>query len=198
MLLHALPLFHVHGLLVASHAALFAGAKMLMLPRFDVAQVLARLPHSTVMMGVPTFYTRLLAEPSFGTQHCHFDAPVYRRVGAIAAETHQQFERTGHRYSDATECRDRDAERESPRLRVRWRTHRGHGRRTITGCRSTVANDDGSLCAVGGDRRGAGAGPNVFAGYWRMPDKTREEFTPDGWFRTGDVGHFGGAVRIVT
>ncbi len=85
MLLHALPMFHVHGLFVACHCALLSARRMLWLPRFDAAEVVALLPHATVMMGVPTYYTRLLAEPGFGADDLPHDAPVHLRFGAAAA-----------------------------------------------------------------------------------------------------------------
>ncbi|MBC8118813.1 MAG: AMP-binding protein, partial [Burkholderiaceae bacterium] len=98
VLLHALPLFHVHGLFVASHAALFSGSKMLMLPKFDIKTILERLPRATVMMGVPTFYTRLLGETGFGRKHCDSMRLFIAGSAPLLAETHQQFEqRTGHR-----------------------------------------------------------------------------------------------------
>ena len=193
VLLHALPLFHVHGLFVASHAALFAGAKMLMLPRFDVAQVLARLPYSTVMMGVPTFYTRLLAEPSFGTEHCASMRLFIAGSAPLLAETHQQFEqRTGHRILERYGMSETVMLASNPYFESDGARIAGTVGVPLPGVGIRVANDDGSLCTVGEIGAVQVKGPNVFAGYWRMPDKTSEEFTPDGWFRTGDVGHFGG------
>src|SRR4029450_46416 len=98
VLLHALPLFHVHGLFVASHAALLAGARMLFLPKFDVAQVMAALPRSTVMMGGPTYYTRLLAGGSFDRARCANVRVFISGSAPLLPETHREFEaRTGHR-----------------------------------------------------------------------------------------------------
>ncbi len=109
VLLHVLPLFHVHGLFVASHAALFAGATMLMLPRFDVSQVLERLPRSTVMMGVPTYYTRLLGEPAFGRDAlphgCGCSSRARHRCWPKRINGSSSAPDT--RYSSATACRRR-------------------------------------------------------------------------------------------
>ena len=194
VLLHALPLFHAHGLFVASHAALFGGAKMLMLPRFDVAQVLERLPRSTVMMGVPTYYTRLLGEPDFDREHCRSIRLFIAGSAPLLAETHQQFEqRTGHRILERYGMSETVMLTSNPYFEAGGERIAGTVGMPLPGVGVRVVNDDGAECTVGEIGAVQVNGPNVFGGYWRMPDKTKEEFTADGWFRTGDVGHFGGA-----
>ena len=193
VLLHALPLFHVHGLFVASHAALFGGAKMLMLPRFDVARVLERLPRATVMMGVPTFYTRLLSEPTFGREHCRSMRLFIAGSAPLLAETHQHFEqRTGHRILERYGMSETVMLVSNPYFETDGPRIAGTVGVPLPGVGVRVVNDDGAQCKVGEIGAVQVNGPSVFAGYWRMPDKTKEEFTADGWFRTGDVGHFGG------
>ncbi len=193
VLLHALPLFHVHGLFVASHAALFAGAKMLMLPKFDLPRVLERLPRSTVMMGVPTFYTRLLAEPGFDRTHCPSMRLFIAGSAPLLAETHRQFEqRTGHRILERYGMSETSMLTSNPYFEADGERIAGTVGVPLPGVGVRVVGDDGGECATGDIGAVQVSGPNVFSGYWRMPEKTREEFTADGWFRTGDVGHFGG------
>ena len=193
VLLHALPLFHVHGLFVASHAALFGGAKMLMLPRFDIAQVLERLPLATVMMGVPTFYTRLLGEPAFNRAHCRSMRLFIAGSAPLLAETHQQFEqRTGHRILERYGMSETVMLASNPYFDSDGQRIAGTVGMPLPGVGVRVVNDDGAQSKAGEIGAVQVNGPNVFAGYWRMPDKTRDEFTDDGWFRTGDIGHFGG------
>jgi malonyl-CoA/methylmalonyl-CoA synthetase len=193
VLLHALPLFHVHGLFVASHAALFGGAKMLMLPRFDVAQVLERLPRSTVMMGVPTFYTRLLGEPTFDREHCRSMRLFIAGSAPLLAETHHQFEQlTGHRILERYGMSETLMLVSNPYFETDGARIAGTVGIPLPGVGVRVVNDDGTRCAVGEIGAVQVNGPSVFGGYWRMPDKTKDEFTSDGWFRTGDIGHFGG------
>jgi malonyl-CoA/methylmalonyl-CoA synthetase len=193
VLLHALPLFHVHGLFVASHAALLAGAKSLMLPRFDLRQVLERMPQSTVMMGVPTFYTRLLAEPGFGREQCSQMRLFIAGSAPLLAETHVQFEqRTGHRILERYGMSETLMLVSNPFFEVDGPRIAGTVGIPLPGVEVRVIGDDGTPCAVGEIGGVQVKGPNVFGGYWRMPEKTKEEFTGDGWFRTGDVGHFGG------
>ncbi len=193
VLLHALPLFHVHGLFVASHAALFAGARMLMLPKFDLAQMLERLPHSTVMMGVPTYYTRLLGDPEFGRVHCRTMRLFIAGSAPLLAETHRQFEqRTGHRILERYGMSETLMLTSNPYFEVDGERIAGTVGVPLPGVGVRVVGDDGSECATGAIGAVQVSGSNVFSGYWRMPDKSRDEFTADGWFQTGDVGHFGG------
>ncbi len=193
VLLHALPLFHVHGLFVASHAALLAGAKMLFMPKLDAKQVLDWLPRATVFMGVPTYYTRLLAEPDFDAARCAGMRLFVSGSAPLLAETFESFRsRTGHtiveRYGmSETVMLVSNPYFGPPELRLP-----GTVGTPLPGVSVRVVNDDGSATRVGEVGAVEVKGPNVFAGYWRMPEKTREEFTADGWFKTGDVGVFGG------
>ena len=200
VLVHVLPIFHVHGLFVASHGALLAGAKMLWLARFNPKAVVARLPEATVFMGVPTLYVRLLGEPRFDRAACRRMRLFVAGSAPLLIETFREFEeRSGHRILErygmsetvmlaSNPCRASDGERRG-----------GTVGRPLPGVELRAAGDGGALCAV--DEIGGieVRGPNVFAGYWRMPEKTREEFTADGWFKTGDVGRVDaqGYVSIV-
>jgi malonyl-CoA/methylmalonyl-CoA synthetase len=191
VLLHALPIFHVHGLFVASHGALLAGAKMLWFGKFLPRAVAARLPEATVFMGVPTMYVRLLAEPSLTRDACRRMRLFVSGSAPLLIDTFEAFrERTGHaileRYGmsetamlTSNPCRPEDGERRGGTVGF-----------PLPGVQLRVRDDKG-LVAPRGEMGGIEVkGPNVFAGYWRMPDKTREEFTEDGWFKTGDVGKF--------
>ena len=200
VLLHVLPIFHVHGLFVASHGALLAGAKMLWLSRFDAKKTVAALPRATVFMGVPTLYVRLLAEPGL-TRAASSNMRLFISGSApLLVDTFEQFEaRTGNvileRYGmsetvmlTSNPCDPADGERRAgtvglplPGVGLRVRAEGG------------VAAGPGEIGSI------EVRGPNVFKGYWRMAEKTREEFSADGWFRTGDVGLVdeGGYVAIV-
>ena len=197
VLLHALPIFHVHGLFVAAHGALYAGARTLWLGRFDPAAVVRRLPRSTVFMGVPTMYVRLLDDPGFDAACCAGVRLFVSGSAPLLAETFRQFEaRTGHRI----------LERYGMSETVMLTSNPYDGNRIagtvglpLPGVDLRIVDEGGREC--GCDEIGAiqVRGPNVFAGYWRMPEKTREEFTADGYFRTGDVGRrdANGYVAIV-
>jgi malonyl-CoA/methylmalonyl-CoA synthetase len=193
VLLHALPLFHVHGLFVACHCALLSGATMIFLPRFDIEQMLRALPQSSVMMGVPTFYTRLLQEPAFDAARCASVRLFVSGSAPLLAETFEAFrQRTGHtlleRYGMSETlmlasnpyfgdpARDRIAGTVGPAL---------------PGTRIRITRPDASQAAVGEVGLVEVRGPSVFSGYWRQPQRRRDDFTPDGWFRTGDLGCLG-------
>jgi malonyl-CoA/methylmalonyl-CoA synthetase len=194
VLLHALPLFHVHGLFVASHAALLAGAKTILLQKFDLAAALKHLPRSTVFMGVPTYYTRLLSEPKFGHELCRSMRLFISGSAPLLAETHKQFEdRTGHVILERYGMSETVMLVSNPYFAERGPRLAGTVGEPLPGVGVRILRDDGTACDVGEIGNVQVRGPNVFSGYWRMPEKTREEFTDDGWFKTGDVGHFGGA-----
>jgi malonyl-CoA/methylmalonyl-CoA synthetase len=179
VLLHALPIFHVHGLFVALHCAFLSGAPMVWLPRYDDAQVVAGLARATVMMGVPTFYTRLLANPAFTREVAAHMRLFVCGSAPLLESTFAEFEaRTGMRI----------LERYGMSEAVIITSNPLHGDR-IPG--SVGFPLPGVALRIGGGAETGVIeikGPSVFGGYWRMPEKTAEEFTPDGWFITGDVG----------
>jgi malonyl-CoA/methylmalonyl-CoA synthetase len=196
VLLHALPLFHVHGLFVAAHAALLSGSTMLFMNKFDPKQVVRWLPRATVFMGVPTLYTRLLAEPSFDRHTCRNMRLFISGSAPLLAETFDAFkQRTGRAILERYGMSETLMLVSNPYFGVAADRIAGTVGVPLPGVEVRVVNDDGSRCKMGEIGQVQVRGPNVFAGYWQMPEKTAEEFTPDGWFKTGDVGHFGGAGK---
>ena len=188
VLLHALPLFHVHGLFVASHCALLNGSKMIFMPKFDAADVLRLLPRATVFMGVPTYYVRLLAEPAFDRAACSGVRLFVSGSAPLLAETFRAFaDRTGHTILERYGMSETNMLASNPYFGDRVAGTVGP---PLPGVSIRVVKGDGTLCT--GDEIGdiQVKGPNVFSGYWRMPEKTAEEFTRDRYFRTGDVGRF--------
>ncbi|MEN3296442.1 MAG: malonyl-CoA/methylmalonyl-CoA synthetase [Burkholderiales bacterium] len=188
VLLHALPLFHVHGLFVASHGALLNGSKMIFLPKFDSAEVIRHLPRATVFMGVPTYYVRLAADPAFDKTLCANMRLFVSGSAPLLLDTFNEFtRRTGHtileRYgmSETTMLVSNpyDGERVGGTVGL-----------PLPGVSVRVVKGDGTSCRVDEIGDIQVKGPNVFKGYWRIPEKTAEEFTADGYFKTGDVGRF--------
>ncbi len=197
VLLHALPIYHVHGLFVACHCVLLAGARMLWLARFDADEVRALLPRATVMMGVPTFYTRLLALPAFGAADCRSIRLFISGSAPLLPETFEQFRtRTECTILERYGMSETGMITSNPLLGERIGGTVGPA---LTGVSARVVDSEGRPCAAGAVGAIEVSGPNVFAGYWRMPDRTREEFTTDGFFRTADVGALlpNGYLRIV-
>ena len=179
VLLHALPIFHVHGLFVALHCALLSGAPMVWLAKFADEDVLAGLARSTVMMGVPTFYTRLLANPQFTRERAAAIRVFISGSAPLLPSTFAEFEaRTGQRI----------LERYGMSEAVIITSNPLEGKRIAGSVGYPLPGVD--LRIGGGDETGVIEirGPSVFGGYWRMPEKTAEEFTRDGYFITGDVG----------
>ena len=185
VLLHALPIFHVHGLFVALHCVFLGGGSMIFLPRFDADTVIEYLPRSTVMMGVPTFYTRLLARASFTGDICRGMRLFISGSAPLAAQTFSDFEaRTGHRIMERYGMSETLMSTSNPLSGARVGGTVGYA---LPGVDARIA-DDGAVLAEGQIGEIEVRGPNVFRGYWRMPDKSAEEFTDDGFFRTGDLG----------
>lgn len=187
VLIHALPIFHVHGLFIAIHGALLNGSKMIWLSKFDPKLVVKKLPEATVFMGVPTLYVRLLAEPGLNREACRNMRLFIAGSAPLLIETFNEWqERTGHtileRYGMSetamlTSNPYKDGERRGGTVGF-----------PLPGVDLRVMGDDGKPVATGEIGGLQVKGPNVFKGYWRMPEKTAEEFTADGFFKTGDVG----------
>jgi len=197
VLLHALPIYHVHGLFVATHCVLLSGSRMLWLPKFDAAEVARLLPHATALMGVPTFYTRLLTEPSFTRASCRNVRLFVSGSAPLLAETFAEFrERTGHTILERYGMTETGMNTSNPLDGARLGGTVGP---PLPGVSIRIVADDGAPCPPGGVGAIEVKGPNVFPGYWRMPEKTREEFRSDGYFKTGDMGCWTpeGYVQIV-
>jgi malonyl-CoA/methylmalonyl-CoA synthetase len=197
VLLHALPIFHVHGLFVALHCALLGGSRVIFMPRYDVATVMRKLPEATVMMGVPTFYTRLLEQEEFGRETCANMRLFISGSAPLLAETHRGFEaRTGHRILERYGMTETGMITSNPYDGERLAGTVGYA---LPGIRVRVADDTGNELPRGEAGVLEITGPNVFQGYWQMPDKTAEEFRSDGWFITGDIAVMAvdGRVTIV-
>jgi malonyl-CoA/methylmalonyl-CoA synthetase len=191
VLLHALPIYHIHGLFVAIHCALLSGSRMLWLAKFDPGEVRALLPRATVMMGVPTFYTRLLADPAFSAADCRSMRLFISGSAPLLPDTFDEFRRrSGHAILERYGMSETGMNTSNPLDGERIAGTVGP---PLPGVSVRIAD---SADGVGGIEV---KGPNVFAGYWRMPEKTRDEFTADGFFRTGDVGEVlpNGYLRIV-
>jgi malonyl-CoA/methylmalonyl-CoA synthetase len=188
VLIHALPLFHVHGLFVAVHCTLLAGACMRFHRRFDPKAVLEDFSRATVLMGVPTFYTRLLNEPELTREACRGMRLFVSGSAPLLAETHRAFaERTGHAILERYGMSEAGMITSNPYDGERRPGTVGF---PLPGVNVRVADEQDRPLPAGQIGGVQVKGPNVFLGYWRMPDKTREEFTADGFFRTGDVGVF--------
>jgi malonyl-CoA/methylmalonyl-CoA synthetase len=186
VLLHALPIYHVHGLFFACHCTLLAGSRMLWLPRFDAHEVIKQLPHATLMMGVPTYYTRLLAEEAFGRPACSSMRLFMCGSAPLLAGTFEAFrERTGHAILERYGMSETGVITSNP---LDGERRAGSVGRPLPGESVRVTNESGATCAPGEVGSIEVKGPNVFPGYWRMPEKTAGEFTADGYFRTGDMG----------
>lgn len=186
VLLHALPIFHVHGLFVAINTSLLSGAKMIWMPKFELAAVLRELPQATVMMGVPTFYTRLLGDKSFGPAHCGNMRLFISGSAPLLAETHVEFEaRTGHKILERYGMTETGMITSNP--------YQG-GERLAGTVGYPLPDVSVRIAGEGGKALPAGEvgvlevkGPNVFKGYWNNPEKTAEEFRADGYFVSGDL-----------
>jgi malonyl-CoA/methylmalonyl-CoA synthetase len=193
VLLHMLPIFHVHGLFVAANGALYAGARMVWLPKFTADDTLAHLPRCTLMMGVPTYYVRLLADDRLSREVCAGVRLFVSGSAPLLTETFVEFQqRTGHTILERYGMSETNMLTSNPFHTQDGRRIGGTVGRALPGVAVRVVNDDDHTLPAGDIGYVQVKGDNVFAGYWRMPEKTQQEFTADGWFRTGDMGRFGG------
>lgn len=194
VLIHALPIFHVHGLFVAIHGALINGSKMIWFAKFDPKAVLAAMPRATVFMGVPTLYVRLLAEAGLTKDAAKNMRLFIAGSAPLLIETFTEWQRrTGHTILERYGMSETIMLTSNPYAADK--RHAGQSERRgatvgfpLPGVGLRVVDDANKPLPVGEIGNIQVQGPNVFKGYWRMPEKTKEEFTADGWFKTGDVG----------
>lgn len=185
VLLHALPVFHVHGLFIALHTAFLSAATTIFVPSFDAAQIKTLLPKATVLMGVPTFYTRLLALPDFGAADCGSVRLFISGSAPMLAETHRQFEaRTGQIVLERYGMTEAGIITSNPLDGERVAGTVGY---PLPGVDLRIADEQGQPLPKDTPGVIEIKGPNIFGGYWRMPEKTAQEFRDGGWFITGDV-----------
>lgn len=195
-LLHALPIYHTHGLFVATNVTLVSGSAMIFLPRFSASELVALMPRATVLMGVPTFYSRLVSEPTFTREAAAGMRLFVSGSAPLSAETHKLFEeRSGHAILERYGMTETNMITSNPYEGDRVPGSVGF---PLPGVEVRIADpetgapaDDVGVIEV--------RGPNVFGGYWRMPEKNAENFRPDGYFITGDMGRIDprGYVHIV-
>ncbi|MDG4647725.1 malonyl-CoA synthase [Roseibacterium sp. SDUM158017] len=198
VLLHALPIFHTHGLFVATNVMALVGGAMIFLPKFDLDAVIAAMPEATAMMGVPTFYTRLLDDPRFTRELAAHMRLFVSGSAPLLAETHVRFEaRTGHRILERYGMTETNMNTSNP--------YEGERRAGTVGFPlpgvELKITDPGTGAELPQGETGVieVRGPNVFKGYWQMPEKTAAELREDGFFITGDLGRIDadGYVQIV-
>ncbi len=186
VLLHALPIFHVHGLFVALHCALLGGSTVLFHEKFDIDALRADLPRSRVLMGVPTFYTRLLQCPDFGRNDCRNMRLFISGSAPLPAETFAAFSaRSGHEILERYGMTEAGMIASNPLNGDRRAGTVGYALPKVS---LRMRDADGRELPAGSVGELEIRGPNVFLGYWNMPDKTAAEFCDDGYFRTGDLG----------
>ena len=194
VLLHALPIFHVHGLFVALHCAFLNATPVILLPRFDTSALLRELPRATVLMGVPTFYARLLDDASFDADSC---ANMRLFISGSAPLTEQTFaafeQRTGFRILERYGMSETLMNTSNPLDGERVAGTVGFA---LPGIAVRVRDDDGRELAPGDVGNIELQGPNVFKGYWRQPERTAAEFRDDGFFVTGDIGSMDAEGRL--
>ncbi|MBO9465377.1 malonyl-CoA synthase [Tropicibacter sp. R15_0] len=189
VLLHALPIFHTHGLFVATNVILAAGASMVFFPKLDADALIDHMPKATSLMGVPTFYTRLLDNPRFDQTVCAKMRLFISGSAPLLAETHRQFQaRSGHRILERYGMTETNMNTSNP--------YTGDRRAGTVGL--PLPGVEVKVCDSAGQELPRGEigvlevrGPNVFRGYWQMPEKTAEELRADGFFITGDLAQQG-------
>ncbi len=197
VLLHALPIFHVHGLFVALGCVFLSGASMRWLAGFNLDEVMAELPRATAMMGVPTYYTRLLGNPAFGRDSVATIRLFISGSAPLLLETFEEFElRTGHRILERYGMTETNMNTSNP---LHGERRGGTVGLPLPGVEVRITDESDQPLAVGEIGNLQVRGDNVFKGYWKMPEKTAEDFTADGFFNTGDKGQISadGYVSIV-
>jgi malonyl-CoA/methylmalonyl-CoA synthetase len=205
VLIHALPIFHVHGLFVAIHGALLNGSKMLWMSKFDPTLSIQWMSRATVFMGVPTLYTRMLSESDLTKEAANTMRLFIAGSAPLLKETHEEWEsKTGHKILERYGMSETVMLTSNPYAADSRFQHQSERRAgtvgfPLPGVMLRICDDTDQPLATGEIGGIQVRGLNVFAGYWRMPEKTKEEFTVDGFFRTGDVGlqDERGYVRIV-
>ena len=194
VLLHALPIFHVHGLFVALHTAFLNASEVLFLPAFGAAEVRRLLPEATVLMGVPTFYSRLLAEPGFGSGDCESIRLFVSGSAPLTEAVWGDFEaRTGHRILERYGMTEAGMITSNP---LRGERVPGTVGFPLPDVEVRVVDDSGAEVRAGEVGTLEIRGPNLFPGYWGLPEKTAEEMRDDGFFVTGDLGSVEGEGRV--
>ncbi len=184
VLIHALPIFHTHGLFVATNVALLAGASVVFLAKFDADLILNAMPRATALMGVPTFYTRLLKDPRLTREHAANMRLFISGSAPLLVDTHQAWQaRTGHTILERYGMTETNMSTSNPYDGARRAGTVGF---PLPGVEARIRND-GQEVATGEIGVLEVRGSNVFQGYWQMPEKTAEELLPDGWFITGDL-----------
>ena len=198
VLIHALPIYHVHGLFVATNVLLMAGGSMIFRPKFDAAEVLSLMPRATALMGVPTFYTRLLAQPGLTREAVAGMRLFISGSAPLLAEVHREWsDRTGTAILERYGMTETGMNTSNPCDGDRVAGTVGY---PLPDVALRIADPEtGAPLAQGDIGMIEVKGPNVFAGYWNMPEKTAAEFRPDGFFITGDLGKIDerGYVHIV-
>ena len=187
VLLHALPIFHTHGLFVATNVVLAAGASMIFLPKFDAAEITRLLPRATSLMGVPTFYVRLLQQPELSAAATRHIRLFVSGSAPLLAETHRAWSaRTGHAILERYGMTETNMNTSNPYDGDRIPGTVGF---PLPGVALRITDPESAAeLPLGETGMIEVKGPNVFKGYWRNPEKTRAEFRPDGFFITGDLG----------
>src|SRR6201997_1667476 len=195
VLIHALPIYHTHGLFVASNVTLFARASMIFLPKFDPDLIIKLMARATVLMGVPTFYTRLLQNPTLNKETTRHMRLFVSGSAPLLADTHREWAaRTGHAVLERYGMTETNMNTSNPYDGERVPGAVGHA---LPGVSVRVTDPDTGK-PLPPDTIGMieVKGPNVFKGYWRMPEKTRSEFRDDGFFITGDLGKIDGTGYV--
>ncbi len=189
VLIHALPIFHVHGLFVALHGALINGSKMIWCARFDPKFVIRKMPEATVFMGVPTLYVRLLNDAGLDKNSVRNMRLFVAGSAPLLIETFNEWQtRTGHTILERYGMSETAMLTSNPYDTTKNDRRGGTVGFALPGVDLRVQDDDGRALGINEIGGIQVKGPNVFEGYWRMPEKTKEEFTADGFFKTGDVG----------